>query len=259
MPNVTTLRVSDSNRHFRPAEQMAAVATMAVLAPRLVDPTLDFRLNRQMAARLTEHLPYLRSLRLVGARGVGDIVDDDDDDDDDDVRAAVWAALPWSRLTSLQAADTTSHARLPSHLSSLPWLQMRELRGVELPFDYAEQLAAGLPNLQLLNASPKGQWDPTRAVFRQLKQLRLEGCEDGLSGARFAELFPVVERCVLEAELDMDQLGLFYNVEGMTDLTHLCIYNDVTPTPQLARTFEAVLIMTMMTMPMTVSLTSQRC
>jgi len=99
MPNVTTLRISGFP--FRPVpDQLSAVATMATFARQLVDLTIDFRLNQQMAACLKQHLTDLRSLRLVGVGRSG--VDDDDDDE----RAAVWAALPCSRLTSLQAADT---------------------------------------------------------------------------------------------------------------------------------------------------------
>jgi len=240
MPNVTTLHVSGSNLTFQPVpDQMAAVAAMAVLARQLVDLKIDFLLHQQQAAYLTEHLTNLRSLRVLrGIQGLGNY-----GGDDDGVRAALWAALPCSRLTSLQVANIMSYAApLPSDLSSLslPWLQMRELRGVDLPFAFVEQLAAGLPNLQLLHASPKGQWGPTPAVFRQLKQLRLYDCEDGLSGAWFPELFPVVERCVLQAELYVDEPELCYNVGGMNAVTHLCISTDGILTPQLARTIEAV-------------------
>lgn len=184
LPSVTTLRINGNNYRGRPVlEQMAAVAAMAALAPQLVDLTIDFRLNQQQATCLTAHLPYLRSLRLVGMGCLGVVGGDDE-------RAAVWAALPCSRLTSLQAADVTSYSRLPSDFGSLllPWLQMRELRGVELPFDFVEQLAAGLPNLQLLKATATGRWGPTRAVIPHLKQLTLEGCENGLSDTRLAEL-----------------------------------------------------------------------
>jgi hypothetical protein len=79
--------------------------------------------------------------------------------------AAVLAALPLSRLTSLGLAQ------LPRvRLETLGMTALQELiGGVELPCEELSQVAAGLPQLRRLTAWPVGEWRATDAVFPRVR------------------------------------------------------------------------------------------
>jgi len=156
VPNVSTLCL-----YTRSADSSARLAALCALSPlpHLKVLTMCWPMERDHAACLTERLPNLKGLTFEAT--VADYREYPDDEREE-ARAEVWVALPCPRLTSLHLSSMGEHIPLPiDHSSlSLPWLQMRELHDVQLPFGLVEQFAAGLPNLVVLVAEPTGVWAP---------------------------------------------------------------------------------------------------
>jgi len=230
MPNVTRLALTCN---AKPSSRLAALCVAAApSSSKLEKLTLSWPIDEEQAAYLTERLPNLKTLTCEGT--VADLEDSDWEDSEDadeqreEARAQVWAALPCARLTALRGSMRGRRMPLPVDHSSLglPWLQMRELHDVHLPFHLVEQLAAGLPNLVVVVAQPTGVWGPTPAVFERVERVILGPCLEGLEGAGFAKLFPVAQRLVLDAHGAADDIS-YYNVAGMTALTHLWLWHEL--------------------------------
>jgi len=236
MPHVTRLELPwtamEEVDRGECAATLAVVSTM--LSPHLEGLKLHWNLDERTATFLTERLPNLKALKFdrVGAA----------DSWSADAGEGVWAALPCATLTSLRIGGGDGYLRLPFDQSSLrsPWLQMRELGRVQLPFDLVEEFAAGLPNLQLLVAAPTGDWGFTPAVFKRLERVRLDLCLEGFAGARLAQMFPAAVHVVTMVDGEMLRgPPPFINVAGMLSLTHLGLdYLDCQPSDH--RTLAAI-------------------
>lgn len=77
--------------------------------------------------------------------------------------------------------------------------QLRVLRGISLPFGCVEMLAAGLPQLRVLEIAPDGDWGVTSAVFRSVLHLKLTG--GGSAGfckaPALGRLFPSLQHLIV--------------------------------------------------------------
>jgi hypothetical protein len=159
---------SDSTAATGALGEMSAVARALVespAAPRLEAVSLAGAPLTAGAAEALSLLPRLRALHLTGTCEPWEMA------------PRGWAPNPREPYSPEAAAafqSLTARSRLRSlAIPALPRLppealqlaRLRELVGVDLPFDRVGELAAGLPQLTLLVARPTGKWGPTGAAF----------------------------------------------------------------------------------------------
>lgn len=140
------------------------------------------------------------------------------------------------QLTSLVFESAFGHACVPfdADVDGLRLQQCCVLRGVSLPFGCVEMLAAGLPQLRVLEVAAVGSWGVTSAVFRSVSYLKLTGASPAGFCSAFAlsSVFPSLQHLVAqftESDSYDTQLGVpDYHVPlaGLTGLRSLKLRND---------------------------------
>lgn len=105
---------------------------------------------------------------------------------------------------------------------ALPWPGLRELHGVVLRADDVALIAAGLPWLRQLIATPAGEWHDfvPAAGFARVTYARFNDCYYGFDGAPFAALLPAVRSLLIERGECFD-IPAPFDFRGLTALTAL--------------------------------------
>lgn len=101
--------------------------------------------------------------------------------------------------------------------------QLHVLRGIKLPFDCVEMLAAGLPQLRVLEIAPDGDWGLTSAVFRSVSYLKLtNGGSAGFCRARaLGSVFPSLQHLIVLFDLVGDTHDVVEHHVPLAGLTGL--------------------------------------